>query len=141
MINVVGGKMLIGGQVSAPVLRLEEAISFWGGVDCQSGQIIDKNHPQCGANIAGKILILPGTRGSTASPGALLEALVAGVGPRGFVLTAADNVCLVAASMCSLLGQVSPPLLDMTGLDLSAFHTGCWAQLSELGLSKVNDAS
>ena len=46
-------------------LVLSAPISFWGGVDPKSGRIADVRHPECGQNIAGKVLFLPGTIGSS----------------------------------------------------------------------------
>jgi uncharacterized protein len=135
---VYTGRALILGSVTAELLRLDEPISFWGGVDPNSGTIIDANHPQVGQSLADKILVLPGTRGSTASPGALLETLAAGNGPSAFILTLPDNVCLVAASMCAAIGLNSPPILDLSGQSLAACRSGqVWA-LNNNRLARVH---
>lgn len=110
MDKIIAEQVLIDGDIQGPLLVLDEPISFWGGVDVSSGRIVDRNHPQCGESIAAKVLVLPGTRGSTASPGALLEALAAGTGPCAVLLTRPDNVCLVAASMCSAIGLQEMPV-------------------------------
>lgn len=121
--DLVAQQILIEGSAEGALLVLEEPISFWGGVDVCSGKIVDHNHPQMGESIAGKVLVLPGTRGSTASPGALLEALAAGVGPAAIILTEPDNVCLVAASMCSAIGANEIPVLRMmSASSLSPFN-------------------
>jgi predicted aconitase with swiveling domain len=117
-------RTLIGGDVEGNILILEEPISFWGGVDTQSGNIIDCNHPQCGDCIRDTLLVLPGTRGSTASPGALLEMLAADIGPKGFILTAEDSVCLVAASMCTALGRRSPSVVEIPQTQIPTWQNG-----------------
>ena len=118
------GRALIRGSASGKILWLDEPISFWGGINPQTGIIIDANHPQCGQCIAGTLLVLPGTRGSTASPGALLENLAAGAGPVAFILTAPDNVCLVAASMCPAIGIASPLVIDLSQQDIPRLTSG-----------------
>ncbi|WP_292088875.1 DUF126 domain-containing protein, partial [Mesorhizobium sp.] len=45
-------------------LVLTAPISFWGGVDPQTGRIADVRHPQHGEVISGRVLFLPGTIGS-----------------------------------------------------------------------------
>ena len=47
------------GEVQGEVLALTHPISFWGGVNPKTGDIIDARHPERGQNIAGKILALP----------------------------------------------------------------------------------
>ena len=59
----------------------DEAVSFWGGVDPNSGIIIDKQHPQYGQSLAGKICFFTQLKGSTAAPGILLEWLCSDAAP------------------------------------------------------------
>lgn len=69
------GKVLNEGCASGDVLVLDEPLSFWGGYDPQTGTIIDQQHPQVGATMTGKIVVMPGTRGSSGTPGVLGESL------------------------------------------------------------------
>jgi predicted aconitase with swiveling domain len=57
----------IAGQAAGEVLKLQKPISFWGGVDPKTGRISDPRHPDYHAEIAGKILVLPGMIGSSSS--------------------------------------------------------------------------
>ena len=60
--------MLVDGTAgSGPALVLDAPISFWGGVDPKTGVIADVRHPQHGESIAGKVLCLPGTIGSSSA--------------------------------------------------------------------------
>jgi len=52
----------IAGRAEGEVLKLEQPISFWGGVDPKSGRISDPRHPDHDREIAGRILVLPGMR-------------------------------------------------------------------------------
>src|SRR5690606_41223265 len=65
----LGGDMvtLVAGHARGPVLRLEEPLSFWGGVDIATGVITDRNHPQAGESVTGKVLVVPHTRGSSST--------------------------------------------------------------------------
>ncbi len=128
---------IIGDEFEGELLILEEPISFWGGVDPQTGNIVDQNHPQCGHCIRCKLLVLPGTRGSTASPGALLEMISAGVGPKGFILTAEDSVCLVAASMCTALGHPAPPVVAIPASLAPQWHSGEHWRMSNHRLQRL----
>ena len=103
--------VIFDGECRAETLVLDEPLSFWGGLDPQTGRIIDKRHPQQGATVTGRILILPGTRGSTSSPGALCESLRLGTGPAGILLPAPNVTILTAVTVAAELYQCSIPVL------------------------------
>ncbi|MBC6439351.1 MAG: DUF126 domain-containing protein [Rhodospirillales bacterium] len=75
-------KPLIGGSVDAPVLVLNAPISFWGGVDHETGRITDKSHPQLGVLVGGACMVVPNIRGSGGTPGNLADTLRRGCGHR-----------------------------------------------------------
>jgi len=91
------------GRAAGRTLVLDEPLSFWGGVDAATGTIVDTHHPQVGASIVGKILVLPGGRGSSSSSSVLAEAIRNGVGPAAIVLAVRDPIialgCLVAREL------------------------------------------
>ncbi len=91
-------------------LRLDEPLSFWGGLDPATGEIIDVHHPQRGGCIAGCRLVLPGTRGSTSSPGVLVEAIRRGKGPAAIVLPAPDLTILSAVAVARQLYGIDVPV-------------------------------
>ena len=51
-------EVLLSGAAEGDVLRLERPLSFWGGVDPNSGDITDHRMPQFGANMAGRIVAM-----------------------------------------------------------------------------------
>lgn len=101
-------------------LRLGEPLSFWGGFDPQSGTITDPAHPQCGEKLTGKILVMERSRGSTSSPGALLESLRLGTGPVGFILREPDTVILVATHLAAALYGIDVPVEIVSPVDPTA---------------------
>ena len=66
--------------------RLDEPLSFWGGLDPETGTIVEVSHPQRGRSVAGRILVMPSGRGSSSSATVLAEAIRRGTGPAGIVL-------------------------------------------------------
>ena len=84
-------------------LRLSEPLSFWGGIDPQTGLIIDASHPQVGESISGRILRMPHSRGSSSSPSVLAESLRLGTGPAAIVLDQADPMVALGAVVARLL--------------------------------------
>ena len=87
-------------------LRLTEPLSFWGGLDPETGKIVDRHHPQYGESIAGRSLIMARTRGSTSSPGTLVEAIRLGNGPRSITLQQADLTVMAAVKVARLLYSI-----------------------------------
>lgn len=84
-------------------LRLTEPLSFWGGIDPQTGRIIDVSHPQVGESVTGKLLRMPHSRGSSSSPSVLAESLRLGTGPAAIVLDRADPMVVLGAVVARLL--------------------------------------
>ena len=99
----VEGVALTAGRATAPVLVLEEPLSFWGGVDATSGAIVDTHHPQVGQSVAGRILMLHSGRGSSSSSSVLAETIRNRVGPAAILLVSSDPIlalgCLVAEEL------------------------------------------
>jgi len=110
-IKVKARLVIFDGECRAETLVLDEPLSFWGGLDPQTGRIIDQRHPQHGATVTGRILMLPGTRGSTSSPGALCESLRLGTGPAGILLPVPNMTILTAVTVAAELYQCSIPVL------------------------------
>jgi predicted aconitase with swiveling domain len=91
-------------------LELTAPLSFWGGFDVDTGTITDPTHPQCGEILTGKTILMEGSRGSTNSPGALLESIRRGTGPARFVLRKPDTVIIVASHLARLLYNIDVPV-------------------------------
>ena len=100
------GRTYATGTAQGPALVLAAPLSFWGGVDPATGEIIDHSHPDLGRNVAGRILIMPAGRGSSSSSSVLAEAIRAGTGPLGIVVGRPDPImvigCLVAQKLYGL---------------------------------------
>lgn len=77
---MIGTRILHAGSADGPVLRLDAPLSFWGGFEPLTGNIVDAHHPQRGINIAGRIILMAQSRGSGTAPGALAEAIRRGTG-------------------------------------------------------------
>lgn len=91
-------------------LRLDEPLSFWGGLDPQTGVIVDQHHPQHGESIVGRVLMLERTRGSTSSPGTLVEAIRLGNGPARIVVAEPDAAIISAVFVAKSLYGIDVPL-------------------------------
>jgi predicted aconitase with swiveling domain len=88
---------LVAGEARAPALVLEEPLSFWGGLDPETGRVIDVHHPQLGAEVTGRVLVMPSGRGSSSSSSVLVESVHAGTGPVAIVMREPDPIIALGA--------------------------------------------
>ena len=103
---------LVAGSAEGEALVLDEPLSFWGGVDPATGEVIDVHHPQRGANVTGRILVMPSGRGSSSSSSVLAEAIRAGTAPAAIVLLEADPIIALGAIVArELYGGASMPVV------------------------------
>ena len=123
------GETLLPGEAEGLLLVLDAPLSFWGGVDPASGRITQVRHPQVGASVAGVILALPGTIGSSSSSSVLLELIAGGRAPAGLVLQAVDAILLLGAVLARELAWPAPPALRLAAADWGVLRTGRRAAL------------
>ncbi|KPF71619.1 hypothetical protein IP69_05445 [Bosea sp. AAP35] len=111
-------EVLIPGSTAAGhCLALTAPISFWGGVDPRTGLIIDARHPQLGENIAGTVLALPGTIGSSSASAVLLELVHAGRAPAALLMDAPDAILLLGLVVAREMGWPTPPAFRLAAAD------------------------
>ena len=79
---ILRGKVVIRGEAQGEALVSREPLSFWGGYDWKTGEIIDRRHILSGEVAAGKIFAVPFTRGSSTTTAVLLEAIRAKIASR-----------------------------------------------------------
>jgi len=82
----ITGRVLVSGSAEGEVLFTDTALSFWGGADAVTGEIIDRHHPLSGERLTGRVLVLPTSRGSCTGSGVILELILNGQGPAAIVL-------------------------------------------------------
>jgi hypothetical protein len=105
------GRTLVAGTAEAEALVLEEPLSFWGGVDPATGEVIDVHHSQRGANVAGRVLVMPSGRGSSSSSSVLAEAIRAGTAPAAIVLLEPDPIVALGAIVARELYGTAIPVV------------------------------
>ena len=94
-----------------PALILDEPLSFWGGIDPETGEVVDVRHPQRGVNVTGRILVMPSGRGSSSSSSVLAEAIRAGTAPAAIVLGEADPILALGSIVARELYGASVPVV------------------------------
>ncbi len=112
------------GRCRARALVLDEPLSFWGGFDPVRGVIVDRHHPQRGTCLAGKVLVMPGSRGSASTPAGVAESIRRGTGPAAVVLGSADVNIAIGAMVAERLYGIAVPVLAVAGEDYPRLRSG-----------------
>ncbi len=103
------------GEGRGRLLVLERPLSFWGGVDPETGRVSDPRHPQYGESLSGRILVMERAIGSSSSSAIMLELLRNDVAPAAIVLGSTDAILVLGVLVAEELGYPSIPLVDVGG--------------------------
>ncbi len=117
-------RVLVDGTAQGPLLRLAEPISFWGGVDPATARLTDSRHPQHGVSIAGTVLALAATRGSSSSSAIMLELLARGIAPAALLLGEPDAILALGVLVGREMGYQAIPVLAIPAIEQARLPTG-----------------
>ncbi len=117
-------KVLVAGDVTGEALVLSEPLSLWGGLNPETGEIIDRRHPQAGQIVTNRVLVLPSGRGSSSASSILLEAVKQGTAPAAIITSEVDGILALGAAVAREMYDHSPPVLVLAGNDYGQIHTG-----------------
>ncbi|NWG08545.1 MAG: DUF126 domain-containing protein [Chloroflexi bacterium] len=131
------GKPFIAGIASGEALVSRESLSFWGGYDWKTGEIIDRRHPLSGMIAKGKILAIPFTRGSSTTTAVLLEAIRTGTAPSAILTTATDFFFALASIVATELYNSPIPLVAVSESDFQKLQTGDLIEIDNSGRISV----
>jgi predicted aconitase with swiveling domain len=110
------GRVVKSGQAHGLALVSPEPIGFLGGVDEETGIVVDPGHPLEGSCVAGRVLVFPTGKGSTVGSYTLYRLARSGLAPAAIVNQEADPVVAVGAIIAGI------PMVDR--IDVSRLHTG-----------------
>ncbi len=116
------GEILVAGEAGrGEALVLTAAISFWGGVESRTGLIGDVRHPQHGENVAGRVLFVPATIGSSSASAVLLELVHGRNAPAALVLDRPDAILLLGLLAAREMGWPVPMAVRLDAAQHGAF--------------------
>ena len=127
------GKVIIPGEARGKALVSREPLSFWGGYDWKTGEIIDRRHILSGAIAKDKILAVPFTRGSSTTTAVLLEAIRARTAPAAILTTETDFFFALASVVADALYASPLPLVALPEADFAQLETEDEVQVTRRG--------
>jgi hypothetical protein len=115
------GRIISRGIVEAEALVTTQPISFYGGVNPDTGIVVEKGHEVEGKNIKGKILVFPNGKGSTVGSYTLYRMKKNNTAPAGMINKECETIVAVGAIISDI------PCVDK--IDISKIKTGDIVQL------------
>ena len=130
---VIQAHPVVSGEAEGELLFSSEPLSFWGGYDQNSGEIIDRRHPLSGRIASGCVLALPFTRGSSTTTAVLLEAVRVGVAPVALLSTGVETFFALASILAKELYGRSLPVLALRREDFDVLASCQSAAIGRYG--------
>ena len=100
------GRSICPGNAEGEALVTSMGISFFGGVDPDSGVVVEKGHELEGRSIAGKVLVFPTGKGSTVGSYTLYRLCKAGKAPIAILNAECEPItavgCIIAEIPCQI---------------------------------------
>lgn len=115
------GRIIFKGVAEGEALTTTQPISFYGGVDPETSEILEKGHELQGKRIKEKILVFPNGKGSTVGSYTLYRLKKGGVAPAGIINRECETVVAVGAIISEI------PCVDE--IDISKIKTGDMVRL------------
>jgi predicted aconitase with swiveling domain len=113
------GRIISSGNANGEALVSTQAITFLGGVDPETGTVVESGHELEGESVAGKILVFPRGKGSTVGVYTIYGMKKRGCAPAGIINVKSESVIATGAIISGI------PMLDLLESDpLAEIKTG-----------------
>jgi len=110
------GRSISPGKTEGEALVSKEPIGFYGGIDIDTGKVIEKGHELEGENVSGKILVFPNGKGSTVGSYVIYGLKKNGLAPRAIVNKETETIVATGVILAGI------PCVD--GIDIGRIKTG-----------------
>ncbi|MCX6656380.1 MAG: DUF126 domain-containing protein [Candidatus Bathyarchaeota archaeon] len=116
---ILRGRKVVGGTAEGEALVCRDSVSFYGGVDPDTGIITEPGHACYGKSITGKVFVFPSGKGSTVGSYVIYRMKKQGTAPAAIVNVETEAIL---ATGCVISGI---PLIDkLDGDPLKVLETG-----------------
>jgi len=120
----IQGTPIVAGEAEGDALVTREPLSFWGGYDFHTGEIIDRRHPLAGVRATGRVLALPFSKGSSTTTAVLLESVRADTAPAAILTTGVDSFFALASIVAGVMYGKSFPVIALEPADFARLESG-----------------
>jgi uncharacterized protein len=112
----MSGRVIFEGNAEGEALVSSSPMSFYGGVNPESGEVIERGHELQGQCVKGKVLVFPGGKGSTVGSYVLYRLAKNGAAPCAMINSKCETIVAVGAIISEI------PCIDK--VDISKIKTG-----------------
>jgi len=112
----IHGRSICRGTACGEAIVTEQAISFFGGIDPETGVVVERGHELEGQCIAGKVLVFPTGKGSTVGSYTIYRLKHNGHAPLAILNAECETITAVGCIIAEI------PCLDH--LPINKIHTG-----------------
>ena len=126
----VQGRSVVNGVATGELLFSNTALSFWAGIDPQTGEIVDRHHPLHGKSANGRILAIPSSRGSCTGSMVAIELLLNECAPAALVFQELEQIITLGVIVGGALFEKSIPVLVLEGEKFSALQNEAFAVIT-----------
>ena len=124
---------VVAGRAAGTVLRSEQSVSFWGGVDPHSGRIIDPRHDLLGRSIVGRVLAFPVGKGSSTGSLIMLELARCGRAPAAIVNVRCEPILATGPIVIKHFYGMQIPVVTVSAEDFARLENGQHARVDGTG--------
>ena len=110
------GRVIKAGSAEGLALVSPEPIGFLGGIDPETGVVVERGHALEGQCVAGRVLVFPTGKGSTVGSYTLYRLAKNGLAPAAIINQASEAIVAIGAIMAEI------PMVDM--VDTARVRTG-----------------
>jgi predicted aconitase with swiveling domain len=135
----IRARAVVPGIASGIALVSSEPLSFWGGYDAKTGEILDRRHPLSGEIASGRVLVIPFTKGSSTTTQILLEAIRSGSAPAAIVSRGEDAFLALASIVADEMYAKPIPILAVSAEDFARFRSGQRVSVDTTGRIDIDD--
>lgn len=128
------GRSLVGGAAQGELLFADVGLSFWGGVNSCTGEVIDQHHPLAGQYLAGRVLAIPSGRGSCTGSSVMMELISSGHAPAALILAEVDEILTLGVLLAEMIYDRSLPVISIGKEAFAALSDCRYARVSDQGV-------
>jgi predicted aconitase with swiveling domain len=115
------GRIIKAGKAEGTALVSPEAVGFLGGIDPETGLVVEPGHWLQGECVTNRVLVFPTGKGSTVGSYTLYRMAVSGTAPAAIVNLESEAIVAVGAIIADI------PMIDQ--VDITQIETGDWVKV------------
>jgi predicted aconitase with swiveling domain len=137
MERTLAGRAVVPGSAEGIALVTVEPLSLWGGLNAQTGEIIDRRHERSGEIVSGRVFVLPQGRGSSTASAILLESVKAGKAPAAIINARLDPILALGSILADELYHKPVPIVVLSRADFDSIREGDYVIIQPDGMVRI----